>query len=279
MVEEIDFAPLFTKPKRGQQQVMPQWKTVGKMYQPGRQNYATPLPDGKILLLGGNGGTLPGIEAWSLHMQMYDPALGANYVYDPAVTFANDTANSVKKMAKTLIPRDEHGIIQLMPDATVYLGGQNRNGLVRLGDPIAPLGDSDLGVPVGQLYRPPYLFDQNAFPAPRPLIMQMPAVVDYGRPFTMKYASLKGVKNVSMIRTGCMSHSLNTDVRMVKLPFRKVGNNLTVYPPKLPGTAVGGYWMMFVVDEDGVPSTAAKFQLGRDIEKRVGKTLSKVVSN
>ena len=279
MVSEIEFAPLFTKPKKGQTQVMPKWKVVGKMYQPGRQNYATPLPDGKILLLGGNGGTLPGIEAWSLHMQMYDPAIGANYSYDPAVTFANDTGNSITKMAKTLIPRDEHGIIQLMPDATVYLGGQNRNGLVRLGDPVAPLGDSDLGVPVGQLYRPPYLFDQNAFPAARPLILKSPSIVDYGRPFTIDYASLSGVSGVSMIRTGCMSHSLNTDVRLVKLPFRKTGTKLTIYPPKLPGTAVGGYWMLFVVDEKGVPSTAAKFQLGRDIEKRVGKPASKYVSN
>jgi hypothetical protein len=278
-VEEIDFAPLFKKPKRGQVQVMPEWKVVGKMYQPGRQNYATPLPDGKILLLGGNGGTLPGIEAWSLHMQMYDPALGATYQYDPAVPFANDVGNSVTKMAKTLIPRDEHGIIQLMPDATVYLGGQNRNGLVRLGDPIAPLGDSDLGVPVGQLYRPPYLFDANAFPAPRPLILKTPSVVDYGRPFTVDVASLSGIKGVSMIRTGCMSHSLNTDVRLVKLAFRKSGNKLTVYPPKLPGTAIGGYWMLFVVDNVGVPSTSAKFQLGRDIEKRVGKPLSKFTSN
>ena len=279
IVEEIDFAPLFAKPKPGQTQTMPQWKTVGKMYQPGRQNYATPLPDGKILLLGGNGGSLPGIEAWSLHMQMYDPAIGANYVYDPAIPFAQDTGNSVTKMAKTLIPRDEHGIIQLMPDATVYLGGQNRNGLVRLGDPIAPLGDSDLGVPVGQLYRPPYLFDQNAFPAQRPLILKSPSIVDYGRPFTVDYASLSGVKSVAMIRTGCMSHSLNTDIRMVVPAFKKTGNKLTIYPPKLPGTAIGGYWMLFVVDENGVPSTAAKFQLGRDIEKRVGKPLSKFVSN
>jgi galactose oxidase len=82
-----------------------------------------------------------------------------------------------------------------------------------------------------------------------------------------------------MIRTGCMSHSLNTDVRLVVPAFKKAGSKLTIYPPKLPGTAVGGYWMLFIVDENGVPSTAAKFQLGRDIEKRVGKPASKFVSN
>jgi hypothetical protein len=270
-VEEIEFAPLSKKPKRGESVQMPQWKIVGKMYQPGRQNYATPLPDGTIVLLGGNGGTLPGIEAWSLHMQHYDPKKGATYNYDPAVLFKDDVNNSVRKLAKTLIPRDEHGIIQLFPDASVYLGGQNRNGLVRPGDPAAPLGDSDLGVPVGQLFRPPYLFDKNAFPvASRPAITSTPQTVDYGRPFKVGVASAKRIKSVSMVRTGAMSHSLNTDIRLVKLAFKQNGaTGLTIYPPKLPGTAIGGYYMLFVVDEDGVPSVASKLVLGRDIGNRL----------
>ncbi len=123
----------------------PQWTTLpGKLYQRARQNYATPLPDGKILILGGNGGTQPGIEAWSLHLQLFDPETGL-----------------MSKMDKTLVPRDEHGIIQLWPDGTVYLGGQNRNGIVRTGDLGAPAGDADLGVNCAQFFSPPYLFDAN----------------------------------------------------------------------------------------------------------------------
>jgi hypothetical protein len=278
-VEEIEFVSLTKKLKKNEVRVMPQWKVVGKMYQPGRQNYATPLPDGTIVLLGGNGGTLPGIEAWSLHMQHYDPAKGASFVYDPAVAFKDDATNSVKKLAKTLIPRDEHGIIQLFPDASIYLGGQNRNGLVRLGDPAAPLGDADLGVPVGQLYRPPFLFDSNAFPAQRPAIVKAPTTVDYGKPFKVSVASTKKIKTVSMLRTGAMSHSLNSDIRLVKMAFKQSGANLTVYPPKLPGTAIGGYYMLFIVDEAGVPSVSTKLALGRDIAKRVGMPASKTVSS
>jgi hypothetical protein len=268
-VEEIDFASLSKVLKKGEVAVTPKWEVKGELYQPGRQNYCTPLPDGTVMILGGNGGTLPGIERWSLHLQMYDP----KKPYDPANPA---TTNSVRKMAKSLIPRDEHGIIQLMPDATVYLGGQNRNGLVQAGDPAAPLGDADLGVPAGQLYRPPYLFDYRGAPASRPVIAQTTAVIDYGRPFTIKPYSLKPIKAVSMIRSGSMSHSVNTDVRLVKLAFKQAKNGaITVYPPKLPATAIGGYYQLFIVDEAGVPSEGVKVALGPDISKRVGKPASK----
>jgi hypothetical protein len=259
--EQIDFANLSKKPTKKTPVIEPPKWTVlpGELYQPARQNYATPTPDGKIVILGGNGGTLPGIEAWSLHLQKCDPETG-----------------TVEKLAKSLVPRDEHGIIQLMPDATIYLGGQNRNGLIRSGDSAAPAGDSDLGVPSAQMFRPWYLFDSNENPADRPIITSAPTTVDYGKPFKVKATTFGNtpIKAVSLIRTGSMSHALNTDLRLVKVPFKQKGGTITVYPPKLPGTAVPGNYMLFVVDEAGVPSKAAKFTLGRDVEKRI-KALKK----
>jgi hypothetical protein len=130
------------------------------------------------------------------------------------------------------------------------------------------------------MFRPPYLFDKNAFPvASRPVVTKAPAIIDYGKPFKISVASAKSIKGVSLHRTGAMSHSLNTDIRMVKVAFKQKGDTLTVYPPKLAGTAVGGYYMLFIVDETGVPSVAVKVILGRDVEKRVGKPTSLVVSN
>lgn len=270
--EEIDFASLSAKVKRGQTPPPPpKWKVVGQLYQPGRQNYCTPLPDGTVLILGGNGGTLPNIERWSLHTQLYDPSKAAGY------TPTDLSTNSVRTLAKTLIPRDEHGIIQLMPDATVYLGGQNRNGIVVAGDSFAVQGDPDLGVPCAQLLYPPYLYDKRNEPAERPIIGKAPAVVDYGKPFKVSTLARKKIKTVSIIRSGSMSHSINTDVRMVKLAFKQSGANLTVYPPKFEGTAIGGYYQLFIVDENGVPSKGVKVQLGQYITKRIGKPTSKFV--
>jgi len=269
--EEIDFANLSKKPKRGEVLAPPQWKVVGQLYQPGRQNYCTPLPDGTVLILGGNGGILPSIERWSLHTQLYDPSKAAGY------TPTDISTNSVRTLAKSLIPRDEHGIIQLMPDATVYLGGQNRNGLVQAGDSFAVQGDPDLGVPCAQLLYPPYLYDKRNEPAERPVMSRAPAVIDYGKPFKISTLARKKIKTVSIIRSGSMSHSINTDVRMVKLAFKQSGSTLTVYPPKFEGTAIGGYYQMFIVDEGGVPSKGVKVQLGQYITKRIGKPVSKYV--
>jgi hypothetical protein len=77
-----------------------------------------------------------------------------------------------------------------------------------------------------------------------------------------------------------MSHSLNSDIRLVKLAFKQSSaTNVTVYPPKLPATAIGGYYMLFMVDDAGVPSVSTKVALGRDIAKRVGLPASKFVTS
>jgi galactose oxidase len=76
-----------------------------------------------------------------------------------------------------------------------------------------------------------------------------------------------------------MSHSLNTDVRYVKLEF-KAGKSkdgmetLTVFAPKLPATAVGGYYYLFILDNAGVPSIAKVAVVGSEVDKRL-KALAK----
>jgi hypothetical protein len=281
-IEQINFAGMSKKVTKADPTPgpAPQWTVLAcKLYQPGRQNYGTPLPDGTTVLLGGNGGnagTLAGLGPWenhSLHLQHYIPAESDSPMAMPGMDMCN-------KLAKSLIPRDEHGIIQLMPDGTVYLGGQNRNGLVRIGDPIAPLGDSDLGVPCGQIFTPPYLFDPaTGQPAERPVIVKGPDTIKYGKPFKVQTYAKKGVKAVTLIRTGSMSHSLNTDVRYVKLEFKEGKSvngmtTLTVFAPKLPATAVGGYYYLFVVDDAGVPSIAKVTVVGTEVDKRL-KALKK----
>ena len=252
--ESIDFANLSKVRAPGAAPIeTPKWQTLpGKLYQRARQNYATPLPDGKILIMGGNGGILGGVENWSLHAQMFDPATG-----------------EITRMDKTYIPRDEHGIIQLYPDGRVYFGGQNRNGISVDGSLGDPGGDPDVGVNVAQFYSPPYLFDANTNASVRPTITSYPGTIDYGVDFNVGVASADVIKSVVLIRTGSMSHSLNTDLRYVKVPFSSVTQGtLRVTAPVNPGTAIGGYYMLFVVNDKGVPAVAKKVILGRAVENR-----------
>lgn len=264
--EMIDLAPLSKVRLPGDAPIAgPKWvRLKSTLYQRALQNYVTPLPDGNMVILGGNGGTNGGIENWSLHLQMV-------YATNELSVLTNGLG-MITKMDKCLVPRDEHGIIQLYPDATVFCGGQNRNGIVRSGDDAAPGGDSDLGVNCAQFYRPPYLFDANTNDAVRPVISAAPKRVDFGVDYNITVANSGDIGSVCMIRPGSMSHALCTDRRYIKLPFSQIGGNmLRVTAPVLRGTAIGGYWYLFVVNKQGVPSVAKIFVLGDEVEKRVAR--------
>jgi hypothetical protein len=165
----------------------------------------------------------------------------------------------------------------LLPDATVLLAGQNRNDLVPTGDVRAPNGDPDLGVPNGQIFSPPYLFkkDGSGQLAPRPEIVVAPNAIHYGGSFKVEVTAGFDIQSVALIRPGTMSHSMNTDLRYVKVPFfkdsgaatrssvpgRGLVNRLTIIAPRLPGTAVAGNYMLFVIDSNGVPSVSKRVKL------------------
>ena len=87
--------------------------------------------------------------------------------------FDPDTGG-IRRLARTTVSRGLHGTATLLPDGTVFFAGENREALVRPDDPsfpmmssyagLLPRGDPDLGVPVGQVFSPPYLFNQDGSP-------------------------------------------------------------------------------------------------------------------
>ena len=69
---------------------------------------------------------------------------------------------------------------------------------------------------------------------------------------------------VSMIRVGSSTHSANTDQRRLELcgPSTTAcsGDDVMVAIP-VRGVAIAGYWMVFGVNEAGVPSEAAMLHI------------------
>ena len=139
------------------------WQIVGSILQPLATTKAVLLPDGKVLIGQGvnrsptcnvDGRPCTYEEKEGLAFQMFDPATG-----------------SIRKLARTTVSRGLHGTATLLPDATVFFAGENREALVRPDDPsfpmmtsyagMLPAGDPDQGVPVGQVFSPPYLFQQG----------------------------------------------------------------------------------------------------------------------
>jgi hypothetical protein len=222
------------------------------------------LPDGKVLI-GQGVNRSPGCnvdgrpctfeEREGHHFQMFDPETG-----------------SVTKLAQTTVSRGLHGTATLLPDASVFFAGENREELVRPDDPTFPLkssyagvlprGDPDLGVPVGQVFSPPYLFKQDG----RPLITKAPKRISYRGHFEVEVkGDPRAIASVVLLRSDHNTHSLTTGDRYVKLAFRAKRDDedgeLRVTAPQLPAQAVPGIYMLFVVDRNGVPSVGTRVDL------------------
>jgi hypothetical protein len=121
----------------------PRWRTVGSIQQPLATTKVALLPDGSILIGHGlnrtanctiplaDGTTRPCTyaEREGLYFQLMDP----------------DTA-SVRRLARTTVSRGLHGTATVLPDATVFFAGENREALVRPDDPSFPLMSSYAGL-------------------------------------------------------------------------------------------------------------------------------------
>ncbi|PWT83589.1 MAG: hypothetical protein C5B44_00315 [Acidobacteria bacterium] len=246
----------------------PHWEFAGNILQPLATTKAVLLPDGKVLIGQGvnrspncnvNGRPCTYEEREGLHFQMFDPVTG-----------------SVTKLAKTTVSRGLHGTATLLPDGSVFFAGEDRENLVRPDDPsfplmtsyagLLPFGDPDQGVPVGQLFFPPYLFKQDGTRAVRPVITNAPEDISYGGHFDIIVAGNPDqISSVVMLRSDHNTHSLTTGDRYVRLSFHQKGaarkGEIRIRAPKLPAQAVPGIYMLFVLDQAGVPSLATRVYL------------------
>ncbi len=67
---------------------------------------------------------------------------------------------------------------------------------------------------------------------------------------------------MSFIKTGTTTHSNNMDQRYLQLPFTANGDLLDVQLPSRAGDLPPGYYMLFVLNTQGVPSVARMVRVG-----------------
>jgi hypothetical protein len=193
------------------------------------QNLAVALPDGTVFVGGGRAEdqNAPNNLTW--------------WVFHPAT-------GQLQVVATTTVPRHDHATAQLLPDGSVAVMGGNRVQQVP--------GNRDAGVPTVQVYRPAYLFQ----PGHRPSIRSSPTNVHYGSEFELRVQG--NVRSVAICRIGPVTHNWDWGNRYVKLAADRTGNRVRVRAPAVPGLAVPGVYMLFVLDNHGVPSAAARLHLG-----------------
>ena len=207
----------------------PAWQQVPSMVYPRSFMNMTVLPDGTVLATGGetdrNGGNI------------------ANAVY-PAELWSPAT-QTWTTMASMHTPREYHSTALLLPDGRVVESG--------MGSDFGNVPDEKSA----EFYSPPYLFK-----GARPTITQAPTQISYGSNFSITTPDAASITTVVLIRNGGVTHFFDQNTRYLPLSFTQSSGGLTATAPVDGRLAPPGYYMLFIVNSNGVPSIAPMVQVG-----------------
>jgi hypothetical protein len=162
-------------------------------------------------------------------------------IYDPA-------ADTWSLTAPAQVARLYHSTALLLPDARVVAAGGNPEGGGQVAwEPPDPEEEMRL-----EVFSPPYLFR-----GPRPVIDAVPQNLRHGETVAVTTAQARDIRWVSLVKNGVTTHSFDSGQRLVDLPISLRRNGaIEVEVPNNPNLAPPGWYLLFLVDEDGVPSVA-----------------------
>jgi hypothetical protein len=114
-----------------------------------------------------------------------------------------------------------------------------------------------------EVFAPPYLFK-----GPRPEITTAPDEVHFGEHFNIETPQAEQITKVVLARPMAPTHNTDTEQRIIQLLYHCCGQNLlqAIAPDGwLPhATAPAGYYMLFLIGAEGVPSMAKFIKLEAD---------------
>ena len=187
---------------------------------------AVVLPDGKVFVMGGQ----PYPVTFTDTNAIFQPEM-----WDPST-------QTFDLMPPHQIPRCYHSVALLLLDGTVFTAA---GGLC---------GSCSVNHVDAEIFSPGYLFNSDGTAAVRPIITSCPSTVGVGGSITVVTNS--PVTRFSLIRYGSATHTVNTDQRRLAFDSGISGMINTITIPGDPGIALPGYWMVFALNANGVPSVA-----------------------
>ncbi|MEO0615266.1 MAG: putative Ig domain-containing protein [Pseudomonadota bacterium] len=189
------------------------------------------LPTGEVLVIGGNtSGQKFSDNGAILATEIWNPETG-----------------EWRLGASMVTPRNYHSIALLLKDGRVLAAG----GGYCSGSTFCN-GSSHKD---GEVYSPSYLFDGSGNLAARPNIDAAPPRVSSGETFQVTAST--GVDRFTMVKMSSTTHGMNTDVRFIEVDFATASPGIYDLSAHInPNVLTAGYWMLFALDANGVPSEA-----------------------
>lgn len=185
------------------------------------------LPDGKLLTIGGNAAST-NYGGTHFSAELYNKP-------------ANDRSGAWIEVAPHTIPAAYHSSALLLPNGTVLLSEDDRT---KTADAAAKHR--------AQIYSPPYLF-KGARPK-----LGAPASLVRGQTFAITGTAVapRTIASAALIAPAAVTHGNDMHQRFIKLPITVAGTNVQATVPASTALVPPGYYMLFIVDSEGVPSIA-----------------------
>ena len=158
-----------------------------------------------------------------------------------------------KTVASEYHNRTYHATAILLPSGRVLSSGSGEGGDISY-------ANSEFSA---QLYSPPYLFNSDGSPAARPTITSAPARLAYGQAFTVETPNAASVSRGNLIRLSSVTHGVNMSQHLYPLAFTSTGSStLSAVAPPNANLAPPGYYMLFLLNNASVPTTAKFVRIG-----------------
>jgi hypothetical protein len=155
----------------------------------------------------------------------------------------NPATGTWKVLATNSINRIYHSAAVLLRDGRVLVTGSGERS-----------GDVDQFN--AELYSPPYLFQGS-----RPELTSAPGTLTYGTSFAVATPDAEAIAKVTLLRLGSTTHGFDQNQRFMSLDFTSAPGELTVTAPASGNLAPPGDYLLFVVNDDGVPSLGQTVRL------------------
>ena len=211
----------------------PAWSTPFPLLEERIHPNLVQLPDGTVFICGGKEMN-PVTPPSGGRCELYNPKTGV-----------------IAEMDEMIVPRHYHSVALLLPDGRVMAAG----------------GADDGGCTIStrntiEVFSPPYLFKPG-----RPEIASATKFIEHGGTIEIKTPNAARIGRVVLVRPMAVTHQTDSEQRVLQLSFQVT--DADTIEAQAPGLATGansiaprGHYMLFILNQQGVPSVAKWIYLG-----------------